>query len=102
MFLILVLLQMVIQCYKLMFGFNFQVICVVYSSTLAPEPEPWWPGDVDPIHQCWLSGGSVRPDVVHRLLYKLAHDVCVVHSISLEVAECHQVQLIITVLTSAV
>lgn len=66
------------------------------EGTLAPVPLSCnWVPRGDHSNWFWLSGGSVRPDALHRLCYKMAHDVCVVHSISLQVlkADFHQVQL---------
>ena len=33
----------------------------------------------------WLSGGPKKPDVVHRLRFRTIHNLCVVHSVSLQV-----------------
>lgn len=70
------------------------------EGTLTPAPS--WACHEDHINWFWLSGGSVTPDIVHRLRYKLAHGVCVVHSISLELFEAgfHQVSTLL-LLTSA-
>ena len=97
--------QVVIRCQIYTVAINWlHVIGHLFGQlegTLTPVPS-WRPQDGDHSNWFWLSGGSVTPDVVHRLRYKMAHDVCVVHSISLQVlkANFHQVPTLL-LLTSA-